>query len=165
MGIAVAQPKDDAVHNRLRQVRIERGISRRNFADAVGIHYQTVGYLERGEYSPSLPMALKIVAYFELPLESVFSSVPSPRWVKGAKREVLRSARAGGEAGTVLPDRHLGGDLAGGGLFGAEPHDVARVLARLTLAVDRDDVARGNSVLPLIVKGAKALRLRRGQRC
>lgn len=83
VGIVVAPPKDDAVHNRLRQVRIERGISRRDFADAVGIHYQTVGYLERGEYSPSLPMALKIVAYFELPLESVFSLSPFPRVGEG----------------------------------------------------------------------------------
>jgi DNA-binding XRE family transcriptional regulator len=74
-----AASKDDAVHNRLRQIRIERGISRRDFADAVGIHYQTVGYLERGEYSPSLPMALKIVSYFELPLESVFSLSPFPK--------------------------------------------------------------------------------------
>lgn len=74
-----APAKDDAVHNRLRQIRLERGVSRRDFADAVGIHYQTVGYLERGEYSPSLPMALKIVAYFDLPLESVFSLSPFPK--------------------------------------------------------------------------------------
>lgn len=75
----VAQAKDDAVHNRLRQVRSERGITRREFADAMGIHYQTVGYLERGEYSPSLPMALKIAAFFELPLESLFSLQAFPR--------------------------------------------------------------------------------------
>ena len=83
VGLVVAQAKDDAVHNRLRQVRSERGITRREFADAMGIHYQTVGYLERGEYSPSLPMALKIAAFFELPLESLFSLQAFPRVGEG----------------------------------------------------------------------------------
>ena len=58
----------------------------------------------------------------------------------------------------VLAARHLGGDLIGRGLFGAEPHDVERVLARLALAVDRDDVAQGDGVLSRVVKGAEALR-------
>jgi putative transcriptional regulator len=40
--------------------RTERGISRRKLADALGVHYQTVGYLERGEYSPSLYLALRL---------------------------------------------------------------------------------------------------------
>ena len=63
----------EAIHNRLRQLRIERGVSRRDLADALGIHYQTVGYLERGEYSPSLFLALSIAAFFDLPIETIFS--------------------------------------------------------------------------------------------
>jgi DNA-binding XRE family transcriptional regulator len=63
----------DAIHTRLRQLRIERGVSRRDLADALGIHYQTVGYLERGEYSPSLYLALSIARFFDLPIETVFS--------------------------------------------------------------------------------------------
>jgi DNA-binding XRE family transcriptional regulator len=63
----------EAIHNRLRQLRIERGVSRRDLADALGIHYQTVGYLERGEYSPSLYLALSIAAFFDLPIETIFS--------------------------------------------------------------------------------------------
>ena len=63
----------ESVHNRLRQLRIERGVTRRDLADALGIHYQTVGYLERGEYSPSLYLALGIAAYFDLPVETIFS--------------------------------------------------------------------------------------------
>jgi DNA-binding XRE family transcriptional regulator len=38
-----------------------------------------VGYLERGEYSPSLHLALRIAAFFELPVEAVFSTEPFPR--------------------------------------------------------------------------------------
>ena len=48
-------------------------MTRRDLADALGIHYQTVGYLERGEYSPSLYLALGIAEYFDLPVETIFS--------------------------------------------------------------------------------------------
>jgi DNA-binding XRE family transcriptional regulator len=60
-------------------LRAERGISRRDLAEALGVHYQTIGYLERGEYSPSLYLALKISEYFEVPVEVIFSTVPFPR--------------------------------------------------------------------------------------
>ncbi|WP_255672768.1 helix-turn-helix transcriptional regulator [Glycomyces amatae] len=60
-------------------LRAERGVSRRQLAEALGVHYQTVGYLERGEYSPSLYLALKLAEYFEVPVEVVFSTKPFPR--------------------------------------------------------------------------------------
>ena len=69
----------EGVHNRIAMLRAERGISRRELAEALGVHYQTVGYLERGEYSPSLHLALGIAAYFEVPVEVVFSREPFPR--------------------------------------------------------------------------------------
>jgi putative transcriptional regulator len=40
------------------------------------VHYQTIGYLERGEYSPSLVLALRIAAVFDLPVEAVFALTP-----------------------------------------------------------------------------------------
>lgn len=54
-------------------------MSRRNLAEALGVHYQTIGYLERGEYSPSLYLALRIAGYFEVPVEVIFSAEPFPR--------------------------------------------------------------------------------------
>jgi len=69
----------DQVHNRIAMLRAERGISRRDLSEAVGVHYQTIGYLERGEYSPSLHLALKIAEYFEVPVEVVFSTTPFAR--------------------------------------------------------------------------------------
>ncbi|KTF03977.1 anaerobic benzoate catabolism transcriptional regulator [Trueperella bernardiae] len=65
--------KDDVVYNRIALLRTERGVSRRELAEAMGVHYQTIGYLERGEYAPSLHLALRIAAFFDLPLERVFS--------------------------------------------------------------------------------------------
>jgi DNA-binding XRE family transcriptional regulator len=41
--------------------------------------YQTIGYLERGEYSPSLHLALRIAEYFGVAVEVVFSTSPFPR--------------------------------------------------------------------------------------
>ncbi|WP_139279891.1 helix-turn-helix transcriptional regulator [Rhodococcoides yunnanense] len=69
----------EVIYNRIAMLRAERQISRRDLADALGVHYQTVGYLERGEYSPSLHLALRIAAYFEVPVEVIFSIDPHPR--------------------------------------------------------------------------------------
>jgi DNA-binding XRE family transcriptional regulator len=71
--------QSDVVHNRIAMLRAERGISRRELAEALGVHYQTVGYLERGEYSPSLHLALRIAEYFDVPVEVVFSTTPFKR--------------------------------------------------------------------------------------
>jgi len=69
----------DTVHNRIAMLRVERGVSRRELSEALGVHYQTIGYLERGEYSPSLFLALRIAEYFEVPIEVVFSTEPFAR--------------------------------------------------------------------------------------
>ena len=71
-------PANETVHNRIAMLRVERGISRRQLADALGVHYQTIGYLERDEYSPSLHLALRIAEYFGVPVEVVFSTQPFP---------------------------------------------------------------------------------------
>ena len=75
----------EIVHNRIAMLRAERGISRRQLADALGVHYQTVGYLERGEYSPSLYLALRIAESFEVPVEVIFSTSPFPRIGSGER--------------------------------------------------------------------------------
>ena len=69
----------ETIYNRIAMLRAERGISRRALADALGVHYQTIGYLERGEYSPSLHLALRIADYFEVPVEVLFSLREFPR--------------------------------------------------------------------------------------
>ena len=60
------------VVNRIEQARDAKSLSRGELADLVGVHYQTMGYLERGEYNPSLELALKIARVLELPLEEIF---------------------------------------------------------------------------------------------
>ena len=64
------------IHNRIPVLRAERGQSRQELADALGVNYQTVGYLERGDYNPSLELAFRIADHFGLPIDAVFSRLP-----------------------------------------------------------------------------------------
>jgi putative transcriptional regulator len=64
------------VYNRLAVLRTERGMSRLDLARTIGVNYQTIGSLERGDYSPSLELALRVCDVFSLPVEAIFSSHP-----------------------------------------------------------------------------------------
>jgi DNA-binding XRE family transcriptional regulator len=66
----------DRFYNRIAVLRTERGLSRQALADAVGVNYQTVGYLERGEYNPSLELAFRLSELFGVPIEVIFSRQP-----------------------------------------------------------------------------------------
>jgi DNA-binding XRE family transcriptional regulator len=66
------------LYNRVALLREARGLSRKELAEHLGINYQTVGYLERGEYNPSLELALKMSQFFGLPVELIFSLTPFP---------------------------------------------------------------------------------------
>ncbi len=68
--------KGRRLYNRIAVLRQERGISRKQLADAIGVNYQTVGYLERDEYNPSLDLAFRISEYFGFPVEFIFSTNP-----------------------------------------------------------------------------------------
>jgi len=72
----IAERVEPILHNRLAVLRAERGLSRQELADALGVNYQTIGYLERSEYNPSLDLALRTAEYFGLPVEAIFSRRP-----------------------------------------------------------------------------------------
>lgn len=63
-------------HNRLRVLRAERSVSRKELAEAVGVHPQTIGYIERRQYNLSLSLAFRLAAYFGLTLDAVFAKEP-----------------------------------------------------------------------------------------
>ena len=81
------------LYNRISVLRQERGLSRRELADIIGVNFQTVGYLERGEYNPSLDLAFRISEYFELPIEAIFSTEP----LKPLSEELYGSREENGE--------------------------------------------------------------------
>lgn len=63
---------EDRVANRVEDFRTQSGLSRQELADQVGVHYQTIGYIERGEYAPSLVLALKIASVLGASIEEIF---------------------------------------------------------------------------------------------
>ena len=71
-----ANASEELCYNRIAVLRAERHLSRQDMAAALGVNYQTIGYLERGEFNPGLVLALRIAEFFELPVEAVFSRVP-----------------------------------------------------------------------------------------
>jgi DNA-binding XRE family transcriptional regulator len=73
-------PRDagPTIHNRLVVLRAERDLSRRQLAAAIGVNVQTIGYLERGDHSPSLELAFRLSELFDLPIESIFAREPFP---------------------------------------------------------------------------------------
>jgi len=60
------------IPNRIAELREGAGLSRVELADRIGVNPQTIGYLERGEYNPSLALAFRLAELFDLPIEQVF---------------------------------------------------------------------------------------------
>jgi len=58
---------NNMIYNRIKMLRTEKGLSRKALAEAVGVNFQTIGYLERGDYNASLELAFKLAEYFEVP--------------------------------------------------------------------------------------------------
>lgn len=69
---------NNMIYNRVKLLRTSKGLSRKALADAVGVNFQTIGYLERGDYNASLELAFKLADYFDLPIDKVFSPRPFP---------------------------------------------------------------------------------------
>ena len=68
----------EQIHNRIALFRAEAAMSRKTLADAVGVHAQTIGYLERGDYKPSLELAMRLAQTFDVPVGLLFSFAPFP---------------------------------------------------------------------------------------
>jgi DNA-binding XRE family transcriptional regulator len=66
----------EKLYNRIAVLRAERDIGRQDLAKALGVSYQTVGFMERCEYNPSLELAFRVAEYFGLPIEAIFSRNP-----------------------------------------------------------------------------------------
>ncbi len=58
--------------NRIAELREQAGLSRIDLAERVAVNPQTIGYLERGEYNPSLALAFRLADVFDLPIEEIF---------------------------------------------------------------------------------------------
>ncbi len=60
--------------NRLRQERLDRGWSQGELAERVDASRQTINAVEADKYDPSLPLAFRLAAVFDLPVDRLFSN-------------------------------------------------------------------------------------------
>ena len=66
------------ITNTIRVLRFNAGeMTQATLAEKVGVTRQTVVAIEQGRYSPSLEVAFRIAAAFEVPLEQVFQWAPA----------------------------------------------------------------------------------------
>jgi putative transcriptional regulator len=63
----------ETVANTLSELRTRRGITQEKLAEAVGVTRQTIIALEKGNYVPSVFLALKLAVYFHVPVEEIFT--------------------------------------------------------------------------------------------
>ena len=63
----------DPVKNNVQKFRVPAEITQEELADKVGVSRQTIVAIERGNYTPSVLLALRIAKYFKMPIEDIFS--------------------------------------------------------------------------------------------
>ena len=62
----------EIVMNEVLLLRTQKGVTQEVLAEALGVSRQTVIAIEKGKYTPSVLLALKIAKYFKTPLEKIF---------------------------------------------------------------------------------------------
>lgn len=59
--------------NRLKEHRARLGVNQSELGKLAGVSRQTISLIERGDYSPSVTLALKLAKIFETNVEEIFS--------------------------------------------------------------------------------------------
>ncbi|OGG67179.1 transcriptional regulator [Candidatus Kaiserbacteria bacterium RIFCSPLOWO2_02_FULL_45_11b] len=62
----------EKISNQVSLYRNESGVTQEELASKVGVSRQTIIALEKGNYTPSILLALKIAAFFKMPIEELF---------------------------------------------------------------------------------------------
>lgn len=60
------------LYNRLKEYRAKIGVNQQQMGTMAGVSRQTISQIERGDYSPSVTLALKIAKVFEVKVEDIF---------------------------------------------------------------------------------------------
>lgn len=62
----------ERIKNEVSRLRVESGVTQEDLATRVNVSRQTIIALEKGNYTPSILLALKIAGFFEMPVEKIF---------------------------------------------------------------------------------------------
>ena len=60
------------MHNRIKELRAKHNLTQKDLAVKVGVRRETIVFLEKGKYNPSLKLAYDISKVFGLRIEEVF---------------------------------------------------------------------------------------------
>lgn len=63
----------EIIKNKVHDLRTKAGVTQEDFGDAVGVTRQTVIAIEKGNYTPSVLLALKIARFFKKNVDDIFS--------------------------------------------------------------------------------------------
>ncbi len=63
----------DTVSNTVQRLRVNRGLTQEILAERAGVSRQTIIAIEKGNYTPSVLLALKLARIFKVPVEDIFS--------------------------------------------------------------------------------------------
>ena len=72
----MSRNQEEPLFNRVEFARLKVGLSRAELAELTGVHYQTIGYIERGEYNPSLALDLRLATALKAEVSEIFSTKP-----------------------------------------------------------------------------------------
>ena len=62
----------ETIQNSVFALRTARGITQEGLADELSVSRQTVVAIEKGNYTPSVLLAMKIAKFFAVPVEKIF---------------------------------------------------------------------------------------------
>lgn len=62
----------ETIVNSVHQLRTQQNITQEHFADSIGVTRQTVIAIEKGNYTPSVLLAMKIAHFFKKSVEEIF---------------------------------------------------------------------------------------------
>lgn len=60
------------LYNHLKEYRAKINVNQHEMGQLVGVSRQTISQIERGDYSPSVTLALKIARVFQVSVEDIF---------------------------------------------------------------------------------------------
>ncbi len=60
------------IHNRIKNFREQKQMTQEDLGHAVGVSRQTINAMEKGNYEPSLGLALKLARLFKVRVEDLF---------------------------------------------------------------------------------------------
>ena len=60
------------MHTRIKELRARRDMTQEQLADRVGVRRETIVFMEKGKYNPSLRLAHKVAKALEITIDELF---------------------------------------------------------------------------------------------